>query len=255
MRRLLWLLPLVLVGAARAQTPDVLAEASRLYDAGRFPEAAAAYEKARQAGLDGADVLYNLGNSYARAHQLGRALAAYRAALRVAPRDRDLRHNDEQVCAQRTDVPPTPVSFLSAWVGALLDGVTRNELASCALALWWVLCGLAVAALRGWGRRRRVQAALCGVALLWVLATAATVASQVRHWSHPPAFIAAEGTVLRSGPGDLFETAGSLGDGAQVEVVGRSGLWLELVVGEGRHAWAPRDKVATVDPIPQASAR
>jgi tetratricopeptide (TPR) repeat protein len=232
-----------------------LSEANSLYDAGRFAEAAASYERARASGLDGADVLYNLGNSYACAHQLGRALAAYRAALRIAPRDRDVRHNLEQVSAQRADLPPTPVSFFSAWADGLLDRVTRNELVTTALLLWWACCALGMAALRGWGRRRRVLAALGAVCVLWALATAATVAAQVRGWGNPPAFIAAEGAQLRSGPGERFEASGTLSDGAQVQIVGRSGMWLELVVGEGRHAWVVRDQVATLDPTGPSAAR
>jgi hypothetical protein len=243
----------MLASGAQAQLPDVVAEANQLYEAGRFAEAAAAYEKAQRAGFNGADVLYNLGTSYARAHQLGRALAAYQAALRLAPRDPDLRHNYEQVSALRTDLPPAPVSFFSVWADGVLSSLTRNELAACALALWWVCGGLAVAALRSWGHRRRVQVALGGAALLWLMATAATVTLQVRQWSHAPAFIAGQETVLRSGPGEMFERVGTLTDGAQVQVVGRRGMWLELVVGEGRHAWAPRDQVATLDPTAATS--
>ena len=54
------------------------------------------------AGLQEADALYNRGNALARLGRLEEAALSYRAALRLAPTDEDIRHNLALV------VPPPP---------------------------------------------------------------------------------------------------------------------------------------------------
>src|SRR5689334_21968587 len=54
--------------------------ANKLYEQGKFTEAASAYEKMVQTGQASAAVYYNLGNAFFKAGQIGRAIAAYNAA-------------------------------------------------------------------------------------------------------------------------------------------------------------------------------
>jgi tetratricopeptide (TPR) repeat protein len=68
------------VAAAR----DHFAKGKRLYDVGRFAEAASEYEAAYQAKDDPA-LLFNLGQAYRLAGQPGKALLAYKAYLRNVP--------------------------------------------------------------------------------------------------------------------------------------------------------------------------
>src|SRR3989338_6537720 len=63
------------------------------YRAGDFKGAAAAYEPLIAAGEGTAAVYYNLGNTYFRLGQKGKAVAHYRRALRLSPRDADTRWN------------------------------------------------------------------------------------------------------------------------------------------------------------------
>src|SRR5258706_13098169 len=84
---LVWLLGLSVAVAAPS---DDLKAANQLYDAGRFAEAAAAYEKIE---LKTAHVYYNLGNAWFRQTQLGLAILNYAQARRLAPRDPDILAN------------------------------------------------------------------------------------------------------------------------------------------------------------------
>src|SRR5260221_1730054 len=78
---LVWLLGL---SAVRAAPSDDLKAANQLYDAGKFAEAAAAYEKIEPKT---AHVYYNLGNAWFRQNKLGLSVLNYAQAHRLAPRD------------------------------------------------------------------------------------------------------------------------------------------------------------------------
>src|SRR5262249_51400407 len=67
--------------------------ANRLYEQGKFTDAAAAYQKLLQTGKTSPAVYFNLGNAYFKSGQMGRAVAAYRQAELITPRDPDVRAN------------------------------------------------------------------------------------------------------------------------------------------------------------------
>src|SRR5947208_9354417 len=67
--------------------------ANRLYDQGKYAEAAAAFEHLLQSGVSSPATCFNLGNAFFKSGQIGRAIAAYRQAERIVPRDPDLRAN------------------------------------------------------------------------------------------------------------------------------------------------------------------
>src|SRR5262249_6562621 len=88
-----WMLVLFLSLIAlplRAQNSTAAFEsANKLYYENKFPEAAAAYEKLLRPGTASAALYFNLGNAWFKAGQIGRALAAYRQAEQLSPRDPD----------------------------------------------------------------------------------------------------------------------------------------------------------------------
>ena len=67
--------------------------ANKLYEEGKFAEAAAAYESLVQSRQVSAALYFNLGNAWFKSGQIGRAIAAYRQAEQMTPRDPDLRAN------------------------------------------------------------------------------------------------------------------------------------------------------------------
>jgi tetratricopeptide (TPR) repeat protein len=68
-------------------------QARKAYEQGNQEEAVAGFERALRGAPGGVGVLYNLGNARFRQGELGRALAAWRQAEWITPRDPALRHN------------------------------------------------------------------------------------------------------------------------------------------------------------------
>src|SRR5262249_15844893 len=68
-------------------------EANRLYEQARFSDALDAYQKMLAGGKISEAIYFNLGNALFKSGQTGRAIAAYRQAERLAPRDADVQAN------------------------------------------------------------------------------------------------------------------------------------------------------------------
>ena len=79
--------------ATNVVPPQSFDSANNLYYQGRFAEAAEVYRNIAASGGGTANVWFNLGNAQYKAGRLGHAIAAYRMAERLDPRDSALRAN------------------------------------------------------------------------------------------------------------------------------------------------------------------
>src|SRR5947207_862891 len=110
-------------------------QANKLFEEGKFTEAAVAYEKMLGNGQASPALYFNLGNALFKAGQVGRAVLNYRLAGQLAPRDPDIRANLKFARSSvATGATPTP-SWWQRWTSRLaLDEWTL--LTSGALWLW-----------------------------------------------------------------------------------------------------------------------
>lgn len=216
-------------------------QARKAYEQGDFPAAVAGFERALHGAPGGVGVLYNLGNAHFRQGELGRALAAWRQAEGITPRDPALRHNLELI-RRRLGQPPAPI--WRRWVGRL----TLDEWAMGAVGLVWVWAAWTL-----WGRLRPeharvgsgVRAVLGGAAGLVVAAWLTAWVSVVRG---PNAAVAGREVPARFGPLEESEIAVTLVDGAEVRVEQRRNEWVRVVDGEGRGGWVHGLQLARYHP-------
>src|SRR5262245_52588339 len=125
-------------GASADDLSSSFDAANRLYEQGKFADAAGTYEKLAQSSPASATLYFNLGNSWFKAGQLGRAIAAWRLAERLEPRDPSLRFN---LAFARKKVTGSEAPTGSVWNRAL-KALTVNEwtgLASAGLWVWFLL--------------------------------------------------------------------------------------------------------------------
>jgi tetratricopeptide (TPR) repeat protein len=243
---LAWLLGwLTAAGSGRAE--DALAafdQANRLYEQGQFTNAATAYQNLIRAGHDSATLYFNLGNAWFKAGQSGRAIAAYRQAEQLAPRDPYVRFNLQFVRKQVTgsDSPAGSVS------NRFLAALTLNEWTGLAVAGWWVWLGLLAlrehrpalrTALRGYTATAGVLACLLGACL----AAAWHARSGAR-----AAVVVVPSAVVRRGPLEESQVAYQLRDGSEVTVVDQKTgaeqeVWLQVQDESRRLGWLKRNQV------------
>jgi tetratricopeptide (TPR) repeat protein len=230
----------------RAADPmAVFDQANRLYEQGKFGEAASTYQQLVAAGHVSTTIYYNLGNAWFKAGQPGRAVAAYRRAQELAPRDPNVRFNLNFVRQRVSGNTAPPVESWQRWLGRL----TVNEWTVMATVFFWVwLLVLILREVRPSARAGlRVVAVIAGIAALAFMATAGltTYLSTTRR----EGVVIVPQTIVRLGPLEDSREYYQLRDGAEVLVLDEKRLsanesWLQVRDRSRRVGWLKRDQVA-----------
>ena len=223
------------VCAARILAADANADfsaANELYAKGKFAEAAAIYEKTLQTSGQSPALLFNYGNAEFKAGNLGKAIAAYRRAELLTPRDAELRAN---LAFVRNQVQGTTEreSMWQKWIGSL----TLNEGAVLATSLFWLLFALLAA--------RQIQPALAPklrtatrLAVVLTILSSGVLAMQVlNHFNASMAVVTSAEATARTGPLDDAQTAFTARDGAELSVLDRHDDWVQVTDGTGKIGW------------------
>ena len=233
------LFALVVVGHifAAAVTADFLA-ANKLYAEGKFADAAAGYKKILQTGAQSPALLFNYANAEFKSGHLGRAIAAYRQAEQLSPRDAELRAN---LAFVRNQVQGATVreSRWQNWAGTL----TLNEGASLVAALFWLTFALFIA--------RQIRPALVPKTknATWILVALTFFSGTVlglraeNHFFKATAVVIADNVTARSGPFDDAQSAFIGRDGAELSVMDRRDGWVQVANGAGKSGWLSTEQV------------
>jgi hypothetical protein len=219
--------------------------ANRLYGQGKFTEAAAGYEKLLLSGQTSAALYFNLGNAWFKAGQIGRALAAYRNAEALAPRDPDIRANLQFARNQIQGPTLTPERW-QTWLSRL----TLNEwtlLAAGSLWLWLLL--LSALQLRpAWKPALRGYVLPLGIVAAVLCLSLAAAFYQAR--SARLAIMVAHDAVVHASPLEESQPAFTAHDGAEMRVLDQKDEWLQVTIDPRRLGWVHKDQVLV---LPQPS--
>ncbi len=237
-RLIVWLL---LFSAGSLLAADVAADfsaANELYAKGQFATAAADYEKLLQTGGESAALLFNCGNAEFKAGHLGKAIAAYRRAQLLTPRDPELRANLGFVRNQVSGATLRPDRWQN-WLGAL----TLNEGAWLAVLFFWALFGLLVAR-----QIRPVLASRLGgvtrlAGVLTILAGTVVALHAANHFNSAVAVVTVAEATARSGPFADAQAAFTIRDGVEMRVLDRHDDWVQAADAAGKIGWFSQTQV------------
>ena len=220
---------------------DDFKSANALYDAGKFADAAAVYEKIEPKT---AAVFFNLGNAHFRQEELGRAVLDFERARQLAPGDPDilanLRFAEERLSVADLNVPAKPVTrFWESMTG------------SRTIRQWsiWVVAGvwatvLLVAGAIWWPRWRTGMVIVAIVAGLGL--ALAMVALTSRVVSAPTAIVLARRAEARFAPLPDATVHFQLGEGTKVFIREDRGQWWSVERLDGQQGWIKADVVERV---------
>lgn len=223
-----------------ADTAADFSAANKLYAQGKFSDAAKAYEKLIGSGAVSANVLFNCGNAEFKAGEPGKAIASYRRAGLLAPRNAEVRANLEFVRHQAQGA-----SGGNVWRNGLGQFTLNEWTLITVIAFWLIFILLAVRQIRPAlvPRLRGANVILVFVALL---AGAGAGVQAMDHFSKSTAVVILPEAVARTGPFDDAQTAFTVRDGAELSVTDRHGDWVQVADGSGKVGWLPLAQVAVL---------
>ena len=234
--------------AADAGTERRFAEGNAAYDARRYEEAVAAYEKVLGAGVVDPRVLYNLGNAQYRLGRLGPAILAWERALRLDPADDDTRANLELARGQIRDRVGEPeLQYPIRVVKETLEAIPAGSIA-------WVFLGFYVAAAAGFGLaivsgswlRRRLLLYVAAALTLCALCAGTALLYRGRQDAATLAIVLADRVDVRSGPGDENTILFTVHEGTRMELRSRLDVWVQVGLPNGLSGWVPAASVEKV---------
>ncbi len=219
-------------------------KANEAYQKGSYEVAAQEYQSLLDAGVQNADIYYNLGNSYFRLKKPGLAILQYERGLRLQPHHSDLQHNLQVVRRQLTDEwSDLPPFFLSQWWRTIASMMSTGAWAILAILLAWLTA--AAWYFWQWGAERRHRkwgfwAGNAGwLALLLVIGLGWTRLR--RQQNDRIAILMSPETELKAAPDPASAEVRKVHEGARLELLDQIGDWYKVMLPDGQDGWLPED--------------
>jgi len=212
-------------------------EGSEQWDAGNVEGANKVWEELQHAGNPSSDLRYNLGNTAYRKGDIPRAIAWWRSAALLAPRDSDIHHN---LAFGRSQLKGVPEPAALGWRGVLTPGEVGF------LGLIGAISAVAGVMISG---RLRVPRwpwfllAVGGLAVSWV-AHVGWRDSQER----PLAVVVEAAVGVRPDPMAEAQVEFELPAGSELQVRAEQGAFLLVETGDAQRGWIPRGSAMVLRP-------
>jgi tetratricopeptide (TPR) repeat protein len=216
---------------------DEFYEANRLYEGGKYQQAAARYESILKQSGASAPLLFNLGNAYFKNGEIGRAIYNYRRAAKLAPRDPDIQANlrfaRDRITGSSSVQPPI-------WT-PLVRYFTQNELSVGAALFFWIY--LALLTVSRW--RPSFRPALRPYLSIFAVLFLSTIGLLIPAVAQEQVAIVTQSQVpVHLGPLAESQTAFTAPDGTELHIENRRDNWLQVSDRSNRTGWVESSQVA-----------
>jgi tetratricopeptide (TPR) repeat protein len=232
---------------APEQVDSIFDIANEEYKMGKYENAITLYEGllAGGSGVQATDIHYNLGNAFFRLKHYGKAIAAYRRALRVSPRDQDAIAN-LQFTREATLDKIDELRGAELWREVLFFhyALSMSETETLFLCAYVATVALATALLF---LKSRPLKWLTLVALFLALTFGASFTLRWRATANPSqAVVVTEEAGVHTGPGHNYIVSFSLHDGAELRIHALENEWRQIELADGRRGWIENTYIETI---------
>lgn len=251
----LWAIILVLaiLAPAASSTADevasLFAQGNQLYTSGDYRGAIRAYEAIIDKGYESWEVYYNLGNAYYKSGQLGRAILNFERALRLNPRNEDIRYNLELANLKVVDrIHSIPELFFVRWLKGLAQLLSAATLGWLSLGMYFLAILLWISRLFvakvGWRSLSTLMLVPVVTAMLFFGGLAAYRVYLDRAINY--AIVLAEKVDARSAPEPESTEVFAIHEGVKVRIEDRASDWAKIRLADGKVGWVPGTSIEKI---------
>ena len=222
--------------------PDSLwIEGVAAYSAGRWNDAAVAWEGIYDAGIRGSELYYNLASAYFKLGETGKAILFYERALKEDPSDKDVRYNLEFARGMTQDrIEDVPEFILKTWIKKATYLFSSDLWAVLSILFFAGALALLLLFLLGSSSGARRTGFFTGIAALLIAVFCFAAASSQRADASrkDEAIVMRPVSSVKSSPSsdsakDLF----ILHEGTKVKILDEVDLWMNIELSDGRQGW------------------
>lgn len=209
------------------------AKANGLYAKQQFEQAVVVYGNLIALGQADASVYYNLGNSYYKIQKYGRAMLNYEKALRLKPRDPDIRFNAGFL---RSIVKEPQESFPESAITALNGTISLNELTLLCSGLYFLLIAAIIFYMISKRQKALLLSIVCAASV--VIITGWLLIKIDKEVLSREAIVVSGPADVRNGPGEENSVGFTLPEGRAVMILGTKDNWTAIgLKTEGLRGW------------------
>jgi len=231
--------------AGFAQGPDaskLFYDGNLAYKNGQYVQAVADYEAVRAGGLESGPLYYNLGNSYFKAGEIGKAVLNYERAKFFIPADSDLKANLNYALGV-LDIS-RPVSFTDKIMDTLFGTLSVNATALLLSALFLLI--LIALKVRLFIPAAKRPASATALALLVVFIAGCVYFYQKAVYLNYGGVVVTHKAQIKFEPESNATNYFELGEGDTVTVVEQAPGWYKVKRFDGKLGWVDNRSVALI---------
>lgn len=250
---------ILLVAAVTSQAATLAEQGDSAYTADNFNQAAELYLQAAKSEGTSSALYYNLGNTFYRLGQLGRAVLYYERALKLDPTNENARTNLAFVNSRIVDRPGDRGTVMSKIVDKIASKAHSNSWSWAALACFALLLSAVAIYIFSENVTVRKVSFFGGLALLALTIVEIIIAliAANKATSTERAVVIAPSTQLSTSPRlpkDKSEQALLLHEGTVVEILDSvatptdsvNPMWLDVKVDNTNRAWISKSDIERI---------
>jgi tetratricopeptide (TPR) repeat protein len=255
MKKILLIIAIIATNITAFATPGIhiaqalLDSANNAYTKKQYDVAAEFYKKILELGYQAPEVYYNLGNAYFKQNKITDAIYYYEKALKLAPNDKDIKHNLEFANRYITDkIKPVPEFFLTKAIHKTADLFTSNQWAIISIVSFGFFTLLILIFLFSKSISLKKASFYLGIIML-VISAASIYFSGVqynRYAKSNKAIVFAPTVTLKSSPDKEGFDLMIIHEGLKVEVTDSLNNWYEIKLPDGNKGWTEKQNVRKI---------
>lgn len=218
--------------------------ANSAYKEGHYDAAIENYEKFIAAGFASGNLYYNLGNSYVKKGEFGKAVLNYERARFFIPGDTDLKSNYDYALSSLNAGPRFFGNRFEKLCDRLFEGVTVDSLVIFLFLVYIFVIAAFTLGLFLRGARVFTKPAIMILAVLFVVALVS-----LRHkivYLHTGAVVIGKEADVKFEPLESATTYFKLTNGSNAEIIEKSGDWYKIKRPDGKLGWAHKEVLGLI---------
>ena len=249
MKNVVYIAVCIFFFASPAFSNHFLEKAEKAYDSKKYKEAIDSYEKLIKEGYKSYQLYFNLGNSYYRNNDLGKAIYYYELARKIEPNDEDVRINLAIASGKTIDKIDSKENFF-------IMAVKTNLLSSFSTGTWaWltIICVVGACLLffvfinSNVLIIKRISFLLSCLLFISFVVTYFLGYSAVKtRYENKFAIVLTKEIKIMNEPTAMAKVKFALHEGTKIHVVENNGDWLLIKLDNGNEGWVKVNDVGII---------
>ncbi len=231
------------------ESDSLWVKANNYYSLGEYTNALEYYKQIEKDGYMSANLWYNMGNTYYKLQDDGKAILCYERALKLDPANGDVKHNLEIAKLKTLDkIDTVPEFILSTWAKDLRNTMSSDRWAWTGVILL-VVTALLMLLFRHAStvsKRKISFVCACVVCVAAVISLLFSANLKSKATANDYAIVLAPVSSIKSAPNSTGGNLFILHEGTKIEILENVGQWSRVELSDGRQGWMESKDFETI---------